>query len=171
MTLAYGLEVKKHPWQQIDYRDTSMHRIKLNPEKTKSIMFSRTLKETVNKPALCLHCIQLSYFPHSKFLGITFDHKFTFKKHFEDILEGCQQKYHRIRMLVSQKWMPSPQTILQYYKQCLRPIFEHGVTSTITVSDTVIARLQKLQNSFIRLALCLPRHHTITRNLGFTICH
>ena len=55
-------------------------RIKLNPDKTKLITFSRTLKETANKPALFLYGIQLSYFPHAKFLGITFDHKFYFQK-------------------------------------------------------------------------------------------
>ena len=133
-------------------------RIKLNPEKTKLIMFSRTLKETANKPALLLYGIQLSYFPHAKFLGITFDHKFTFKKHCEDILERCQQKCHRIRILVNRKWGPSTQTIFQIYKQCVRPIYEYGVISTITVSDTVITKLQKLQNSFIRLALRFPRY-------------
>ena len=121
-------------------------------------MFSRTLNETANKPALLLYGIQLSYFPHAKFLGITFDHKFTFKKHFEHILEHCQQKYHHIRMLVNQKWGPILQTILQIYKQCVRPIFEHGVISTITISDTIITKLQKLQNSFIRLARRLPRY-------------
>ena len=63
-------------------------------------------------------------------------------------------------MLVNQKWGPSPQTILQIYQQCVRPIFEYGVISTITVSDTVITKLQKLQNSFIRLALRLPRYIT-----------
>ena len=66
-------------------------KIKLNPEKTKMIMFSRILKETANKPALFLYGLYLSHFPHAKFLGITFDHKFTFKKHFEDVLERCQQ--------------------------------------------------------------------------------
>ena len=86
-------------------------KIKPNPEKTKLIMFSMTLKETANKPALFLYGMQLSYFPQAKFLSITFDHKFAFKKHFEDILECCQQTYHRIRMLVNQKWGPSPHTI------------------------------------------------------------
>ena len=47
-------------------------------------MFSRTLRETANKPTLFLYDVQLLYFHHAKFLGITFDHKFTFKKHFED---------------------------------------------------------------------------------------
>ena len=71
------------------------------PEKTKLIMFSRSLKETVNKPALLLYSVQVSYFPHAKLLGITLDHKFTIKKHFEDIMERYQQKYHRMRMLVN----------------------------------------------------------------------
>ena len=156
MTLAYGMEVKKAslPANRLQ-RDLdalaewcAKWRIKLNPEKTKLIMFSRTLKETANKPALFLYGIQLSYFLHAKFLGITFDHKFTFKKHFEDILERYQQKYHRIKMLVNQKWWPSPQTILKIYKRRARPIFEYGVISTVTVSDTVIPKLQKLTELF-----------------------
>ena len=52
-----------------------------------------------------------------KFLGITFDSKFTFKKHFEDILGCCNARYHRIRLLTNKKWGPSPSTILQIYKQ------------------------------------------------------
>ena len=50
----------------------------------------------------------------------------------------------------------NPTTILQIYKQCVRPIFEYGIVSTITVSDTVITKIQRIQNSFIRLALRLP---------------
>ena len=118
---------------------------KMNPEKTKSIIFFRTLKQT-----FILSC--------AKLLGITFDHKFTFRKHFEDILKRCKQQLDRIRTLVNQKWRPSPQTILQIYKQCVRPIFEYGVISTIPTSDTVITKLQKLQNYFIRLALRFLRY-------------
>ena len=42
-------------------------------------MISRTQKETANKPASFLYGVQLSYSPHAKFLGITFDDKFTIK--------------------------------------------------------------------------------------------
>ena len=52
----------------------------------------------------------------------------------------------------------SPTTILQIYKQCVRPIFEYGIVSTITVSETVITKIQRVQNSFIRLALRLPKY-------------
>ena len=82
----------------------------------------------------------------------------TFTKHFEEILERCNQKFHHLRILVNKKWGPSPETILQIYKQCARPIFEYGIVSTITVSETVITKVQRVQNSFIRLALRLPKY-------------
>ena len=77
----------------------------------------------------------------------------TFTEHFEEILECCNQKFHRLRILVNKKWGPSHETILQIYKQCVRPIFKYGIVSTITVSETVITKIQKY--SFIRLALHL----------------
>ena len=99
----------------------------------------------------------LSYYP-TKFLGITFDNRMTFTKHFEAILECCNEKFHRLKILVNKKLGPSPTTILQIYKQCLRPILEYGIVSTITVSETVITKIQRVQNSFIRLALPLPKY-------------
>ena len=96
-----------------------------------------------------------------KFLGITFDSQFTFKKHFEDILGRCNTRYNRIRILTSKKWGPSPSTILQIYKQCVRPIFEYGSLSTITTSDTIISEIQRLHNKFIRLSLCLPKYISV----------
>ena len=44
------------------------------------------------------------------------------------------------------------------YKQCVRPIFEYGIVSAISVSETVINKIQRSQNSFIRLALRLPKY-------------
>ena len=82
----------------------------------------------------------------------------VFTKHFEEILESCNNKFHRLRILVNKKWRPSPTTILQIYKQCVRAIFEHGIVSTITVSESVINKIQRVQNCYIRLALRLPKY-------------
>ena len=128
-------------------------RIKQNPEKTKVIKFFKSRSAIRAEPAISLYGDLLSYYPHIKFLGITFDNRMTFTKRFEEILERCNQKSHRIRILVNKKWGPSPETILQIYKQCVRPIFEYGIVSTIIVSETVITKIQRVQNSFIRLAL------------------
>ena len=96
-----------------------------------------------------------------KFLGITFDPKFTFQKHFEEILGGCNTRYHRITLLVNKKWGPSPSTISQIYKQCVRPIFEYGSLSTIATSETIISKIERLQNKFTRLALRLPKYISV----------
>ena len=96
-----------------------------------------------------------------KFLGITFDSKFTFQKHFEEILGRCNTRYHQITLLINKKWGPSKCTILQIYKQCVRPIFEYGSLSTITTLDTIISKIQRLQNKFIGLALRLPKYISV----------
>ena len=76
-------------------------RIKLNPEKTKVIIFSKSRSAIRAEPALSLYSDLLSYYPHIKFLGTTFDNRMTFTKHFEEILKCCDQKFHRLRILVN----------------------------------------------------------------------
>ena len=60
-------------------------RIKLNHEKTKVIIFSRSSLARNSEPILKLHGERLKIYPQVKFLGITFDSKFTFQKHFKEI--------------------------------------------------------------------------------------
>ena len=96
-----------------------------------------------------------------KFLGTGFDSKFTSQRLFEEILGRCNTRYHQIGLLVNKKWGPGPSTILQIYKQCVRPIFEYGSLSTITISDTIISKIQWLQNKFIQLALRLPKYISV----------
>ena len=124
-------------------------RIKLNPEKAKVIIFPRSPLARNSEPILKFYGERLKIYLHVKFLGITFDYKITFQKHFKEILGCCNTRYHRIRLLVNKKWGPSPSTIPQIYKQCVRPIFEYGSFSTIPTSDTIISKIQWLQNSFM----------------------
>ena len=125
------------------------------------IIFSRSLLTRKAELNLTLYGETLKIYPRVKFLGITFDSKLTFQPHFEDILERCNNRYHRLRLLANKKWGSSPATLIQIYKQCVRPIFEYGSLSTISafrLSDHIISKIQQLQNKFIRLALRLPKY-------------
>ena len=93
-----------------------------------------------------------------KFPGITFDSQLTFKQHFEDILDCCNTKYHQLKLPAHKKWEPSPSTLIHIYKQSVQPISEYGSLSTITTSDNIISRIQRLQNKFIQLSLHLPKY-------------
>ena len=133
-------------------------KIKLYPIKTKVIIFSRSILARKTELNLKLYGEKLKIYPQVKFLGIIFDSQLNFKKHYEDILDRCNTRYHRLRLLANKKWGPSPATLIQIYKQCVRPIFEYGSLSTITASDYIISKIQRLQNKFIRLALRLPKY-------------
>ena len=122
------------------------------------IIFSRSILARKTELNLKLYCETLKIYPQVKFLGITFDSQLNFKKHFEDILDRCNTRYYRLRLLANKKWGPSPSTLIQIHKQCVRPIFEYGALSTITTSDNIISKIQRLQNKFIRLALRLPKY-------------
>ena len=128
---------------------------------TKVIIFSRSSLARNSEAILKLYDERLKIYPQVKLLGITFDSKFTFQKHFEEILGRCNTRYHRIRLLINKKWGPSPSTVLQIYKQCVWPIFEYGSLTTITTLDTIIRKIQWLQNKFIWLALHLPKYISI----------
>ena len=122
------------------------------------IIFSRSLLARKAELNLTLYGEPLKIYPQVKFLGIIFDSQINFQKHSEDILERCNTRYYRLRLLANKKWRPSPATLIQIYKQCVRPIFEYGSLSTIIVSDNIISKIQRLQNKFIRLALRLPKY-------------
>ena len=122
------------------------------------IIFSKSQLAREAELNLTLYGEPLKIYPQVKYLGIIFDSKLTFQKHFEDILECCNSRYYRLRLLASKKWKPSPATLIQIYKQCVRPIFEYSSLSTITISDHIINKIQRIQNKFIRLALHLPKY-------------
>ena len=94
-------------------------RAKLNPDRTKVIIFSKSILARKTELNLKLYGETLKVYPQVKFLGITFDSQFNFKKHFEDILDRCNTMYHRLRPLGKKKWGPSPSTLIQIYKQCV----------------------------------------------------
>ena len=54
-------------------------RIKLNPEKTEVLIFSMSYLAGKPEPTIKLYGERLKIYPQVKFLGITFDSKFTFK--------------------------------------------------------------------------------------------
>ena len=122
------------------------------------IIFSRSILARKTELNLKLYGETLKIYPQVKFLDITFDSQLNFKKHFDDILDRCNTRCHCLRLLVNKKWGPSPATLIQIYKQCICSIFEYGSLSTITASDYIISKIQRLQNKFIWLALRLPKY-------------
>ena len=78
-------------------------RIKLNPTKTKVIIFSRSVLARKTELNLKLYGETLKIFPQVKFLGITFDSQLNFKKHFEEIMDRCNTRSSPFKTFSQQK--------------------------------------------------------------------
>ena len=126
-------------------------RIKLNPEKTEVIIFSKSQTAIRAEPALALYCDLLSYYPQIKFPGITFDNRMTFTKHFEE-LGTLQPKISSFKNIGQQKvGSKSLNHFANLQTMCKTNIriwdcFYHNCSGNC-----------HHQNSFIRLALLLPK--------------
>ena len=79
------------------------------------IIFSRSALARKTELHLKLYGETLKIYLQVKFLGVTFDSQLNFKKHFEDILDRCNTRYHRLRLLVNKKWGLNPATLIQIY--------------------------------------------------------
>ena len=56
-----------------------------------------------------------------------------------------QPKIPTSKDICQQKVGSKSRRILYIYKQCVRPIFEYGIVSTVTVSDTVIKKYKEFR--------------------------
>ena len=126
-------------------------RIKVNPIKTKVIIFSRSILARKTELNLKLYGETLKIYPQVKFLGITFDSQLTFQKHFEDILNRCNTRYHRLRLLVIKNG-DLAQPPESKFTNNVSVQFLNTALLTITASDYIISKIQQLQNKFIWLA-------------------
>ena len=69
-----------------------------------------------------------------------------------------QPKLSPFKNIGQQKVGPKPQNHFTNLQTMCKTIFEYGTVSTITVSETVITKIQRVQNFFIRLAFHLPKY-------------
>ena len=82
---------------------------KTESRKTDDIILSKSQTAIGTEPALFLHGDFLSYYPHINLLGITFENRTTFTKHFEEILEHYNRKFYRLRIVVNKSGVQVPQ--------------------------------------------------------------
>ena len=130
-------------------------RIRLNLEKTKVIIFSKSIQKNRTQPKTVWR--DTKSLSSSEISG----NYFRLPTHFQKALRGHPGPLHYQvlpGLLANKKWGPSPSTLIQIYQQCILPNFKYGPFSTIATSDFIISKIQRLQNKFIRLAHRLPKY-------------
>ena len=129
-------------------------RIKLNAVKTQFLVFSRTVKPV--KIDLELFDEPIKQTQSAKLLGITLDHKLSFNEHIKGLTNRAYSRLNLLKLLKGTTWGAKPYTILRAYKGFIRPILEYGAIISGAFNETLMKKMQVLQNKCVRLALGAP---------------
>src|SRR2546426_3053473 len=134
-------------------------RIKLNVAKTQLDSFPRR-KE---KLELKLFNQTIKEQKELTLLGVTFDEQYSLKAHCAEKAKKAISRVNLLKRLSGQTWGANSRTLLMFYKQYVRPVLETGSVNTADAKKSHLAKLQRVQNSALRVALHLPYWTRITR--------
>ena len=133
-------------------------RVKVNCDKTQFMTFN-TYK--ANKTLTFLgHTIKEQ--KHIKILGVHFERGFSMGKHCSYVASKAAKRINLLRRLRGNNWGASRLRLLMFYKQFIRPVLEYGFQASRHAKACHRLRIQRAQNSALRVILRLPRRTRVT---------
>ena len=130
----------------------SLWRIKLNVAKTQLVSFGRHRQSL----ELQLFGRPIKEQNELTLLGVTFDKGLTLGPHCIQKVKKATQRVNLLKRLRGTGWGASRRTLLNLYKQYVRPVLETGSVCTADARKCHLTRLQRVQNAALKTALSLP---------------
>ncbi|XP_058789072.1 uncharacterized protein LOC131663037 [Phymastichus coffea] len=88
-----------------------------------------------------------------KFLGMILDRRLTWRKHVDNLIRRCKFSLRILSFLRSTWWGADPRSLLLLYTALIRLKIEYGGFIMSPCNDKLFKKLQKLQNSALRIAM------------------
>ena len=89
----------------------------------------------------------------TKFLGLWWDSRLSFKKHISVLKTQCREALNLIRVVAHLKWGGDRDTLLMLYRAIVRSKLDYCCIVYGTASNTNLRQLDSIHNSGLRLAL------------------
>lgn len=121
-------------------------RLNFSPSKSCTILFSRKLLPQA-PPEFSIDNTLIPIATHTRFLGVIFDHKLSWKLHIDSLLMKVQKRSQLIKLLCSHKYGPDISTVAILYKSLIRSIIDYGSIVLATAPSSLIQKLDVSQNS------------------------
>ena len=126
-------------------------RVQLTPAKTQYLVFKQTSRTRV-KP-LILYGQPINASTGIKILGVKFDAACTMMKHCREKAVNANKRINLLRMIAGRGWGASAKTLLNLYKQFIRPVMEYGAVTTAGACKSAITQLEVTERRALRFAL------------------
>ena len=130
-------------------RWTTSHGFTISEEKTIAVNFNRKRNHT--EPNLTIGGRMLLVRPTAKFLGLTFDEKFTWAPHIRNLKLATTKKLQILRSVSHQKWGADRVTMLRLYRALIRSKLDYGCMIYGTAKDGLLGSLDPVHNAALRL--------------------
>ena len=91
-----------------------------------------------------------------RLLGVQFDKDLRLTEHCRTKAVKAMQRIRLLRLISGRDWGANKRTLLQLYKQYIRPVLETGSVLTARTHKTNLLCLQQVQNAALRVALRAP---------------
>ncbi len=135
-----------HNWMKVN-------KLSLNVSKTKSMLFDYS-RGASSVLSLSLDGNDIEHVSTYKYLGLLLDDKLSMELHISKL---CSKTKMKLGMLGRIRTFISKSTAITLYKSLLLPVIEYGDLIYGIANATNLERLQKLQNSAMRIILLAPK--------------
>ena len=124
-------------------------RLKMNTSKCSYTIFSGIGRGQVSFKLL-MNKELIPYNKNPMFLGVTFDERLCFNKHFENIKVRATKRLNIIKIFTHSSWHLDKKTLIAIYKSLVSSVFGYSFFIIANISDTNLMALQVIQNFAIR---------------------
>ncbi|XP_025419689.1 uncharacterized protein LOC112690014 [Sipha flava] len=118
--------------------------------KSKCIVFSKKTKKAL-KPEIKLNNVVIPLVNNIKILGMTFDNKLNWNKHFSVLKTNTSKTTNIIKILANNKWGAQSKILHNVYKTLNRSKIEYGAIIYGSAKSTSLEKLETIQNNNLRL--------------------
>lgn len=117
--------------------------------KTVAMIF--TNKRIDNLPELKLNNRSIKFQKSTKFLGLFFDSKLCWNKHFQYIIDRCKPRINLLRCIAGSTWGADGPMLLRIYKALIRSILDYGCEAFNSASDSLKVSLDSIQYKALKI--------------------
>ena len=127
--------------------------LSISAPKSTVTLFTSETRQSHTHPPVTLHDSPLPLARNPRILGVTFDPHFNFSSHISSIIARATPCLNILRLLAGSTWGQHKDTILITYISLIRSLITYAAPIWFpNCSATSIAKLQRIQNSALRIA-------------------
>ena len=137
---------------------TNNWRIRLAPEKSVAVVFSRRPTQRRLTVNLKLMGETIERHEDHKFLGVTFDDKLLWGKHINNIIGGTSSRIQALKKLSAKSTFKNPTNILRLHESLVNSILKYGSIAYAGMSEAMWERVKTCHARCVKAYVGLPNY-------------